>query len=677
MAKNRNTYQILKSCFVTGGTSTLATVSNTYELFKAVYDTSAGALRISLSGGTGVSTLEGLTDTLITSPVGGQILAWNGSVWVNSASGSTVPGATELWVIDYVTDNALSASTLVTDIGGYTTGTIDGLFTQADSNYLSANTSFYTQAEVDGLFTQADSNYLSANTSLFDGEFASLANIPTTISGYGITDAYTKTEIDNNTLSGDTVIPTDFYSKAEVDANTLSANTALFDGEFASLSNIPTTISGYGITDAYTQTEVDNYFLTGSTVIPTDFYSKAEVDANTLSANTSLFDGAFSSLTGKPTTISGYGITDAYTSTEVDNNFLTGSTSLFDGAFSSLTGVPTTIAGYGITNAYTKTEVDALISSSSTGATQLWVTDNFLSGNTVIPTDFYSQSAVDGFFTQADANYLSANTSLFDGAFSSLTGKPTTIAGYGITDVWTRTESDGNYLSATTSIPTDFYSQSEVDGFFTQADSDYLSANTSFYTQSAVNDLFTQSDSDYLSANTSLFDGAFSSLTGKPTTISGYGITDAYTQTETDGNFLSANTSYYTEAEADANFLSGNTSIMGTGATGLVENMSMQLEFTTGVSYYLVSKSAYDFDVNSINFACDIGTTTISLKYDSAFPQGSATNIFSSVTGGTSLEEYTTDSSNTVAAGKNLMLRVDSITAEATTLYATIKTTRV
>ena len=49
---------------------------------------------------------------------------------------------------------------------------------------------------------------------------------------------------------------------------------------------------------------------------------------------TANFDGAFSSLTGTPTTISGYGITDA-----------------FDGAFSSLTGTPTTISGYGITDA--------------------------------------------------------------------------------------------------------------------------------------------------------------------------------------------------------------------------------------------------------------------------------------------------------------------------------------
>ncbi len=66
---------------------------------------------------------------------------------------------------------------------------------------------------------------------------------------------------------------------------------------WSALTCTPTTIAGYGITDA--------------------------------------FDGAFSSLTGTPTTIAGYGITDA-----------------FDGAFSSLSGTPTTIAGYGITDAF-------------------------------------------------------------------------------------------------------------------------------------------------------------------------------------------------------------------------------------------------------------------------------------------------------------------------------------
>lgn len=51
----------------------------------------------------------------------------------------------------------------------------------------------------------------------------------------------------------------------------------------------------------------------------------------------------FASLTSKPTTISGYGITDAYTKTESDGKYATKAT---------------TLAGYGITDAYTKTESD-------------------------------------------------------------------------------------------------------------------------------------------------------------------------------------------------------------------------------------------------------------------------------------------------------------------------------
>jgi hypothetical protein len=66
----------------------------------------------------------------------------------------------------------------------------------------------------------------------------------------------------------------------------LGISTVGATGAFSDLTGTPTTVSGYGITDA--------------------------------------FDGAFSSLTGKPTTVSGYGITDA-----------------FDGAYSSLTGTPT------------------------------------------------------------------------------------------------------------------------------------------------------------------------------------------------------------------------------------------------------------------------------------------------------------------------------------------------
>ena len=119
--------------------------------------------------------------------------------------------------------------------------------------------------------------------------FASLTSKPTTISGYGITDAYTKKES---------------------------------DGKYATKA---TTLSGYGITDAYTKTESDKKYQ------PVGNYSSAG------------HTHTFASLTSKPTTLSGYGITDAYTKTESDGKYATKAT---------------TLAGYGITNAYTKTESD-------------------------------------------------------------------------------------------------------------------------------------------------------------------------------------------------------------------------------------------------------------------------------------------------------------------------------
>ena len=171
---------------------------------------------------------------------------------------------------------------------------------------------------------------------IFSGVFADLTSKPTTLAGYGITDgattSYVTTQITNlvdsapnalNTLNElaaalnddanfSTTVTNSLATKAPLASPTLTgtptaptassgtnttqiATTAFvqankFSGAFSDISSKPTTIAGYGITDA--------------------------------------FDGAFSSLSGKPTTIAGYGITDTF----------------FDGAYSSLTGVPTTIA---------------------------------------------------------------------------------------------------------------------------------------------------------------------------------------------------------------------------------------------------------------------------------------------------------------------------------------------
>jgi len=80
------------------------------------------------------------------------------------------------------------------------------------------------------------------------------------------------------------------------------------------------------------------------------------------------------------------------------------SSSGFDGAFGSLTGKPTTLAGYGITDGGSVTASSTDTFTNKSGAISQWTNDS---------------------------NYL---TSVPAQTFASLTSKPTTLAGYGITD---------------------------------------------------------------------------------------------------------------------------------------------------------------------------------------------------------------------------------------------------
>ena len=118
---------------------------------------------------------------------------------------------------------------------------------------------------------------------------------------------------------------------------------------------------------------------------------------------------SFSGLSGKPTTIAGYGITDAYTKTEIDTAVATTTP-----AFTSITGKPTTLSGYGITDAAPKASPT-------------------FTGTVTVPTPSNSTDAV----TKAYVD--SAVASGGSVAFTSITGKPTTLSGYVITDAATTT----------------------------------------------------------------------------------------------------------------------------------------------------------------------------------------------------------------------------------------------
>ena len=232
----------------------------------------------------------------------------------------------------------------------------------ADGNYVrQANTTAENLTELDTqVKANADAISLKANAADVytkteaNGKFANKA---TTLQGYGITDAYTKTEVDNamggkadkaTTLAGYGI--TDAYTKTEVD-NVMGGK-----------ADKATTLQGYGITDAYTRTEVDAKFLTQASI---------ENKAN------------------KADTLAGYGITDAYTKEET--------TSAIDSAIATKAEKATTLEGYGITDAYTKNEAETLLA------------------------DRIGTISKDGLIIKADKN-VSENLALIDNAIQNQTG---------------------------------------------------------------------------------------------------------------------------------------------------------------------------------------------------------------------------------------------------------------
>ena len=188
---------------------------------------------------------------------------------------------------------------------------------------------------------------------------------------------------------------------------------------YSSLTGTPTTISGYGITDAYTKTEVDNAIT--SSVLPSGSAQSIDVVSQDSTVLVDSVNGTINATT----------LTGALPA--IDGSALTGVTT----AFSNITSTPTTLAGYGITDAATLNNMAPTGAVDFTGATSVNFTGATITGLTVTETDPVV-GAITGIVKADGSGNISAAVAgtdyLTTVAFSDLTGKPTTLAGYGITD---------------------------------------------------------------------------------------------------------------------------------------------------------------------------------------------------------------------------------------------------
>lgn len=305
-------------------------------------------------------------------------------------------------------------------------------------------------------------------------ETADKLTVPRTISisgdGTGSTTFDGSQDVTISLALSDTAVTPGTYTKVTVDSKgrvTKGENIAITDvtGLQDKISSIETsvggkadkstTLAGYGITNAYTKTEVDG--------------KVSDLTSQLGTANEAIegLETAVEGKADKSTTLAGYGITDAYTASTIDGKLANKADA---SAVSELTSTvagkadkATSLAGYGIQDAYTKTEVDAKVSSvykykGSVANEAALPQEDQVVGDVYNVEDTGMNVAWDG--TKWDklgstvdlSAYMTTETA--NSTFATITtvngkaDKATTLQGYGITDAYTKTEADTAFMNS-------------------------------------------------------------------------------------------------------------------------------------------------------------------------------------------------------------------------------------
>jgi hypothetical protein len=371
-------------------------------------------------------------------------------------------------------------------------------------------------------------------TDAFDGAFASLSGKPTTIAGYGITDAFDGA---TSSLTGNIDLATQVTGTLPVGNMAATALTTVQTASSESAHLALTAQEG----DVVVRTDENKTYMHNGgsagtmadyTLLATPTDAVTSVDGNTgavttlqlgTSSTTALAGDttfSFADITSKPTTISGYGITD---------NIVTSDSSIdaqpVKQLYSNQAAFPSASTWHG---ALAHSHSDGAMFFAHAGS---WVQ---LANDSDIPTAVSSLTN--------DSNYLTTV------AFADLTGKPTTIAGYGITDAL--------QLGTT--------STTALAGDTTFAFADITSKPTTIAGYGITDALQLGTSSTTALAGDTTF--AFADITSKPTTISGYGITDALQLGTSSTTALAGDTTF-----AFADITSKPTTIAGYGITDALE----------------------------------------------------------------------------------------------------------
>ena len=338
---------------------------------------------------------------------------------------------------DYVTETELTGKgyLVANDIAGKADKT--ELHSHDNKDILDATTASYTTAEktkLAGLSNYNDAAVLAelgnkanktdlnayTTTENLNVLLAEKADKADTLAEYGITDAYTKTEVDG-------MVAGTFHFKGEKDSlEELNALTGMKEG------------------DVY-QVGEKEYAYNGTAWVELGF--NIDLSAYAKTADVQATYATITNLNKKANSADVYTKSDVYTKAEADAAFMTNAeveakgyatTTAINTALEGKADKGTTLAAYGITNAYTKTEADAAFMNST--EVESAITAKGYATTTAMNTalsskansaDVYTKTVADStFLKEVPAEYIT-ETELNAKNYAV---KGTTLAGYGITD---------------------------------------------------------------------------------------------------------------------------------------------------------------------------------------------------------------------------------------------------
>ena len=349
-------------------------------------------------------------------------------------------------------------------------------------------------------------------------DWSGVENKPNTLGGYGITDAVSNADI-VTVATPNKVLK--LNESGELPANITGNAATATNVDWSGVQNKPNTLGGYGITDSYTNTHINENFVNKSEVstvpeanklLKLNEEAKLATDITGNAATATNVD--WSGVQNTPATLAEYGITDAYNKTQSDDTFVL-KTDVVDTAapnkllkLDSEGKLPVSVLSGTIPLANLPHGALERCYVAASDIARFQLTNlQVQNGDTVkVENTGKMYFVVDDTKLGSEAGYeIYTATAATTVPWSGVTDTPTTLSGYGITDVFTKDESNTNFVSVANTV--------------TEGNVDNAGKLVKLNGEGKLNVDITGNAATATNVE-------WSGVQNKPTTLSGYGITD-------------------------------------------------------------------------------------------------------------------------------------------------------